>query len=226
MQLIPLSAQSNHPLHFAGGTNERAARFVLVHDHPLVRQAIRSIVERDGGDISGEVSHAPEALRACRLLAPDIVIFDLEMPFVDGLAVVRDLVRFCPGTRIVVLSSHAEPERVMDALWAGVRGYVLKTSDTADLLNAIRDVSRGRLFYCPEISKRIGAPNSKPQLTGRERQVIKLIANGRSTKQVAAELGISVKTADTHRTKLMSKLQIHETASLVRFAIREGFIQP
>ncbi|MDQ6662997.1 MAG: response regulator transcription factor [Acidobacteriota bacterium] len=226
MLLIPTSAPSNFPLPFHRTPEECARRILLVHDYPLVCQAIRSIVEREGGGICGEVSRAADAVGVCQLLAPGLVILNLEMPFVDGLAIVRDIVRHCPRTQVIVLSGHAEPDRVMDALWAGVRGYVLKTSDPADLLNAIREVSRGQLYYCPEISEHIVNPSPKPQVTDRERQVIELIARGFSTKLVAAELGISVKTADTHRTKVMNKLKIHETASLVRFAIRQGFIEP
>ncbi len=225
MQLSPTSAASN-PLPFYRTPEECATRILLVHNQPLVCQAIRSIVEREGGCICGQVSQAADAVGACQSLAPGMVILNLEMPFVHGLAIVRDIVRLCPRTQVIVLSGHAEPDRVMDALWAGVRGYVLKTSDPTDLLNAIREVSRGQLYYCPEISERIGTPHPRPQLTDRERQVIKLVASGFSTKLVAAELGISIKTADTHRTKIMNKLEIHETASLVRFAIRQGFIEP
>ena len=207
-------------------------RILLAYDFPIVRQAIRSQAERLGYEIAGEAASGADALRLSQQLEPDLIVLDLEMPFVDGVSLVREMVSHCRTSRIVVLTSRAEPQYVRNALWAGVRGYVLKSSDPADLYRAIHEVIRGGLYYCPEVSQGIGVSDTrnasleKPLLTDRERQVVTLIADGYSTKQVAGELGISVKTADSHRTRVMEKLNIHETASLVRFAVRQGLVQP
>ncbi len=207
-------------------------RILLAYDFPIVRQAIRSMAERLGYEIAGEAVSGVDAVRLSHQLEPDLIILDLDMPFVDGAALVREIVSHGRTSKIVVLASRTEPPYVRNALWAGVRGYVLKTGDPADLSRAIHEVIRGGFYYCPEVSHAIGASDmlamspDKPLLTDRERQVVRLIADGHSTKQVAGELGISVKTADSHRTRIMEKLNIHETASLVRFAVRQGLVQP
>ena len=213
-------------------TDRAPRRILLAYNFPLVRDAIRGMADRLGYEIAGEASSGVDAVRLSQLLAPDLVILDLEMPLVDGAALVREIVSHGRTLNIVVLSSHTEPQYVLNALWAGVRGYVLKTGDSGDLCRAMNDVIRGGFYYCPEVSEGLSenhppqTPSVKPLLTDRERQVVKLIADGHSTKQVAGELGISVKTADSHRTRVMEKLNIHETASLVRFAVRQGLVQP
>ena len=234
MLLSETSAQANPvPAFLPTCLNDRAPRRILLaYDFPLVRDAIRSMAERLGYEIAGEAASGVDAVRLSQLLEPDLIILDLDMPFVDGAALVREIVSHGRTSNIVVLSSRTETQYVLNALWAGVRGYVLKTGDPGDLSRAIHDVIRGGFYYCAEVSQNIGgndpshASPEKPLLTDRERQVVKLIADGHSTKQVAGELGISVKTADSHRTRVMEKLNIHETASLVRFAVRQGLVQP
>lgn len=207
-------------------------RILLAYDFPIVRQAIRSIAERLGYEIAGEAATGVDAVRLSQQLEPDLIVLDLEMPFGDGVALVRAMAAHVRTSNIVALTRNTEPQYVLSALWAGVRGYVLKSSDPADLARAIHDVIRGGFYYCPEVSQAIGgeyprhSSSDKPLLTDRERQVVTLIADGHSTKQVAGELGISVKTADSHRTRVMEKLNIHETASLVRFAVRQGLVRP
>lgn len=207
-------------------------RILLAFDFPIVRQAIRSMAEQLGYEIAGEAASGADAVRLSQEIEPDLIILDLEMPFGNGVSLVREMVSHCRTSRLIVLAGRADPQYVRNALWAGVRGYVLKTGDPADLSRAIHEVIRGGLYYCAEVSQGIGSQDTcntsidKPLLTDRERQVVTLIANGYSTKQVAGELGISVKTADSHRTRVMEKLNIHETASLVRFAVRQGLVQP
>lgn len=208
------------------------ARILLVDDHALVRQALRSLLEREGFPVVGEAADGLEAPELCRALAPDIVVMDITMPSQNGLNAAREIHKFCAVTKVILLTQHSEDMYIADALEAGVAGYVLKSQASSDLLHAIRQVSGGQVYISPGISgavlsayrSRIDKKNDV--LTLRERQVLQLIAEGKSTRDVASLLFISVKTAETHRTRLMQKLDIHETAGLVRYAIRRGLVQP
>jgi DNA-binding NarL/FixJ family response regulator len=165
-------------------------------------------------------------------LHPDIAVVDISMPTLNGIDAVREMSRSCPKTKTILLTQHEEDQYIREALEAGVRGYVLKSQAANDLVHAIQQVSRGQFYLSPGVSRAVvEAYRTKSQmpsdpLTVRERQVLQLIAEGRSTKDVASLLGISVKTAESHRTRLMQKLDIHETASLVRYAVRRGLVQP
>ncbi len=161
---------------------------------------------------------------------------DFELPGTGGLESVRQILEVSPSTKIILLSKHSEEYRVREALELGIRGYVLKTRTAEELLRSVEEVSHGRTYFSPEISHIVAELVLEPysnrgvirrpnQLTDRERQVVTLIAEGNSTKEVAARLGISVKTADCHRTRIMDKLNVHQTANLVRYAIRQGFIE-
>jgi two-component system response regulator NreC len=207
-------------------------RIVLADDHVLVRQSLKSLLEREGFQVLAEASDGQEAVHHVELLRPEIVVMDISMPILNGLNAAREMSRTCPKTKTILLTQHDEGQYVSEALDAGVQGYVLKNQVASDLLLAIRQVSRGQVYLSPGVSRAVmnayqsKSEKAKNSLTLREKQVLQLIAEGKSTKDIASLLGISVKTAESHRTRLMQKLDIHETASLVRYAVRQGIVQP
>jgi len=209
-----------------------AIRVVLADDHALVRQSLKSLLEREGFHIVAEASDGQEALRHVESLKPDVAVMDISMPILNGLEASRQLSRSCPKAKTILLTQHDEEQYLSEALEAGVRGYVLKSQAANDLIQALRQVSRGEVYLSPGVSGAIveayrsKAHKPKDPLTARERQVLQLIAEGKSTKDAASILGISVKTAESHRTRLMQKLDIHETASLVLYAVRRGIVRP
>jgi DNA-binding NarL/FixJ family response regulator len=206
-------------------------RIVLADDHALVRQGIKSVLEREGMHIVAEAADGQEAVRQAESLNPDLVIIDIGMPTLNGMEAVREISHSCPKTKPILLTQHDEDQYVSEALDAGVKGYVLKSQVASDLVLAIQQVLRGQVYLSPGISGAVmSAYRSKAKrpadpLTARERQVLQLIAEGKSTKDVASLLGVSVKTAESHRSRLMQKLDIHETASLVRYAVKRGLVQ-
>jgi len=207
-------------------------RIVLADDHPMFRQGLRVLLEREGFDIVGEASDGHEAVRMTRQLEPVIAILDLGMPLLNGIDAAREIHRRTPDTRVILLTMFEEDAYVLEALKAGVRGYVLKAQAASDLLNAIQDVLKGSIYLSPGISEAVvNAYMSKRDqpvdpLTDRERQVLQLIAEGHTTRKIADFLSVSVKTAESHRTRIMQKLDIHDIASLVRYSIRRGIIKP
>ena len=209
-----------------------AINLILADDHELVRQGLRSLLEREGFVIAGEASDGQEALRLTERVCPDIAILDIAMPNLNGVDAAREIGKLPTPPKTILLTRHDEDQYVIESLRAGVRGYVLKSQVATDLVQAIRQVSRGDVYLSPGISKTVAeaflAKSEFPTdpLTSRERQVLQLISEGKSTKEVANQLGISTKTAESHRTRLMQKLDIHEIASLVRYAIRRGLVQP
>lgn len=208
------------------------ARILLVDDHALVRQGLRSLLEREGFVVVGEAADGLEAVQQVRSLSPDIVVMDISMPSQNGLNASREIRQMSSDTKVILLTQHTEEMYIADALEAGVAGYVLKAQVSSDLIHAIQQVSGGKVYISPGISSAVlAAYKSRLEkkgdpLTLRERQVLQLIAEGKSTRDVASLLFISVKTAETHRSRLMQKLDIHETAGLVRYAIRHGLVQP
>jgi len=207
-------------------------RVVLADDHVLVRQGLKSLLERENFQVVAEASDGQEAVRLSESLHPDIAVIDISMPILNGIDAVRELGRSCPKTKAILLTQHEEDQYIREALEAGVKGYVLKNQAASDLVHAIQQVSRGQVYLSPGVSRavveayRTKADSPADPLTARERQVLQLIAEGKSTKDAASLLGISVKTAESHRMRLMQKLDIHETASLVRYAVRRGLVQP
>jgi two-component system, NarL family, response regulator NreC len=207
-------------------------RVVLADDHQLVRQSLKALLEREGFQVAGEASDGREALRLVPNVGPDVAILDISMPILNGLDAARELKKSSPKTKTILLTQHDEDQYVTEALRAGVRGYVLKNQAATDLVHAIQQVCRGEIYLSPSISRTVvEAFLSKTALptdplTSRERQILQLIGEGKSSKEIAALLGISIKTAESHRTRLMRKLDIHELASLVRYAIRRGLVQP
>jgi DNA-binding NarL/FixJ family response regulator len=207
-------------------------RVFLVDDHALVRQGLRALLEREGFQVAGEASDGQEAVRQVPTVHADIVILDISMPLMNGLDAARELQKSSPRTKPILLTRHDEAQYVTEALRAGVKGYVLKSQMATDLVQAIQQVSRGGIYLSPNISGTVveaylsKAEISRDPLTSRERQVLQLVGEGKSSKEVARLLGISTKTAESHRARLMRKLDIHETASLVRYAIRNGLVEP
>lgn len=179
-----------------------------------------------------EASDGHETIRSVEKTQPDVAIIDISMPLLNGVDTARELKRSSPKTKVILLTQHDEHQYVTESLRAGVRGYVLKSQAADDLVHAIREVCRGSVYLSPCISSivadayRSNRHESTDPLSGRERQVLQLVGEGKSTKDVARHLGISVKTAESHRSRLMKKLDIHEIASLVMYAIRHGLIQP
>jgi DNA-binding NarL/FixJ family response regulator len=207
-------------------------RVVLADDHTLFRQGLKSLLEREGIQIVGEAQDGQEVLQLAGKHSPDAAVIDIGMPILNGLDAARELKRAAPKTKTILLTRHDDDEYLMEALRAGVRGYVLKNQAASDLVHAIQMVCRGQIYLSPGMSRVVvDAYLSKSELpvnplSSREREVLQLIAEGKSTKDIASLLGISVKTADSHRSRLMRKLDIHEVATLVRYAVRKGLVQP
>lgn len=198
----------------------------------MFTQSLRTILEREKFEVVGEATDGRQAVKLVEKLVPDVAVLDLAMPVLNGLSAAREIEKVSPTTKTIILTSYPDEQYVLDALRAGVTGYVLKTRASADLVKAIREVSRGSLYLSEGVSRDAlrsylaNEERASDSLSGREREVLQLIAEGKSTKEIAAALSLSAKTIETHRSRLMTKLDIHETAGLVRYAIRKGFIQP
>jgi two-component system response regulator NreC len=207
-------------------------RVLLADDHSLLRQGLKTLLEKQGFQVVAEASDGQETLRSVEESQPDVAIVDLSMPVLNGIDAARELKKSSPKTKVIVLTQHDEDQYVREALLAGVEGYVLKSQAGDDLVQAIQEVCRGSVYLSPNISRAVVDAYlsrkyvSTDPLSVRERQVLQLVGEGKSTKDIAVHLGISVKTAESHRARLMKKLDMHETASLVRYAIRRGLIQP
>jgi DNA-binding NarL/FixJ family response regulator len=201
-------------------------RVLIADDHALVREGIGILIARGGFTVVAEASNGREALDQASSYQPDMAVLDMSMPIMNGLETALELRRLSPRTKSIVLSRHDEVDYVLAAMRAGVKGYVLKSQSVFELLQALNDVSTGGVYLSPAVSGvvvdavRTNSSPAEDPLTARERQVLKLIAEGYSTKECASILGVSVKTADSHRTRLMRKLGIHGTAGLVRYAVR------
>ena len=207
-------------------------RVFIAEDHLMVRQSLRALLDREGFEVVGEASNGPEAVKAVGEARPDVVVMDICMPIMNGIDTARELSHRSPGAKAVLLTRHDDDQFVLAALRAGARGYVLKSQAASDLSHAIKQVSRGELYLSPGVSKVVMdaflSQGALPvdRLTAREREVLRLIGEEKTTKEIAAALDISVKTAESHRTRLMHKLDIHATAGLVRYAIRLGLVEP
>lgn len=205
-------------------------RILLADDHAIVRHGIKHILVREGFVVVGEASNGRDAVEMTKKLLPDVAILDFSMPLLNGIDAARQIHQAAPRTKTLLLTMYKDEPYVLRALRAGINGYVVKTQAVTDLVQAIRSVLQGGLYLSPAVSESVvkAALTQKEQeldpLTPREREVLQLIAEGKSNKQVSQELGMSVKTVDSHRRNLMLKLDIHETAGLVRYAIRTGLI--
>jgi DNA-binding NarL/FixJ family response regulator len=209
-------------------------RILLVDDHALVRAGIRALIEgKPGIEVIAETGDGDEALRIIGELHPDLVLLDITMPAIKGFEVLEQITKQYPQTRVIILTVHEGTEYAMRALRAGAAGYLLKSAASIELEDAISAVSQGGTYVAHEISQKTlfeyaRAGTSQDllgSLTARQREILKLIAEGQSTKEIGSKLNISVKTVESHRAKLAEKLGIHDVAGLVRFAIRIGLIQ-
>jgi DNA-binding NarL/FixJ family response regulator len=207
---------------------------VLVDDHNLVRAGIRSLLQSlPGVTVVAEAANGRDAVELIESAQPDLVLMDIAMPGLNGLEATARIAKKFPRVRIVILSMNANEEYVLQAMRAGAAGYLLKDAGTAELEMAVQAVAAGEVYLSPSISKHVvadylkragGGETSLERLTSRQREVLQLIAEGHTTKEIAATLNISVKTAETHRTQVMDQLDIHDVAGLVRYAIRMGLI--
>ena len=206
-------------------------RVLIADDHQMVREGLRALLERAGHVVVVEAANGREAVDLAAAHRIEVAIVDLLMPILNGVDATRELARVSPHTRTILLTMHADRPYVVEAMQAGAKGYVLKTQAGEDLVRAIEEVSRGALYVSPGVAvSLVDAILDKDEspaslLTPRERQILQLIAESKSTKQIARILGISYKTAESHRSRLMKKLDIHETAGLVRYAVRRGLVQ-
>jgi len=207
-------------------------RIVVVDDHRLVREGlVARLKSLEGVEIVGEGQDGREAVELCKSTHPDIILMDIGMPVLNGIDATRLVRQECRGTKVIALSMHSEKRFVSEALRAGVSGYVLKDDAFEELAEAIRMVAAGGVYLSPGVQEAIvsdyagaAGPSSMPraELTPREREVLQLVAEGMTTKQVAAELNLNVKTIETHRRQVMEKIGADSVAGLVRYALREG----
>lgn len=211
-------------------------KVLVVDDHAIVREGVRALIETQGGmEVVGEAENGKDAVNKAHELVPDVVVMDLGMPVLNGIEATRQILKSLPGTRVLALTRHADEKYVFQALKAGAAGYLLKTGTAAELAEAVRSVYGGNPYFSPEISRKImdsylsddETSLKKAQtdnLTGREREVLQMIAEGNSNSKVAELMGISVKTVETHRANLMRKLGVHDVTGLVKHAIKRGLI--
>jgi DNA-binding NarL/FixJ family response regulator len=208
-------------------------RILVADDHELVRRGIRGLLRgRRGWRVIAEAANGREALEKANKLKPDVVIVDVSMPELDGLQATRQIRETTPNTEVVVLTMHESDQMVRRVLEAGARAYVLKSDLAAHLVNAVEDVSAGKLFLTPRVSDivlkgflKTGGPSepkehSQTRPTPREVEIIRLLAEGKANKKIATELGITVRTVETHRAKIMLKLGLHSLTELIHYAIR------
>jgi len=207
-------------------------RILLADDHLVVRQGMRVLLEKEGFEIVAEAGDGQAALRSAQGRCPDVAILDFTMPRLNGLDAARAILRACPDTKAILLTVQVDLPYVVAALQAGVTGFVVKTQAVGDLVQAIHDVLNGKVYLSSgisetEVSTRLKTSEvSEDPLSPRDHEILHLIAEGKSTKDVAKLLGISVKTAEYHRTRIMKKIDVHDTAGLVRYALRHGLIEP
>src|SRR5262249_55504724 len=228
--------RTGHERGHRGGRAMKPIRVMLADDHVLIRAGIRALLENlPGVEVVAEASEGREALALAEAHRPDVILTDIAMPALRGLELPAGIASQLPDTSILTLSMHSEEEYVCRALQVGAAGYLLKDSGTAELELAIQAVARGEPYLSPAVSKHIiadylrrtsGESNQADQLTPRQREVLRLMAGGHTMKSIARALHISVKTVESHRAQLMERLDIHDLAGLVRYALRVGLIEP
>jgi DNA-binding NarL/FixJ family response regulator len=211
-------------------------RVLLADNHRLVRAGLRALLESlEAVQVVAEADDGREALRLIAMYQPDVVLMDVAMPEMNGLEATSRAVKEFPDVRVIILSMHANEEYVLQALQLGAMGYVLKDSGVSELELALRSVCKGEAYLSPTVSKhvvsdyvrRVGrTSNPLTQLTPRQREILQLLAEGRSMKEIAQLLVISIKTVETHRAQLMERLDIHDVAGLIRYAMRMGLVTP
>jgi two-component system, NarL family, response regulator NreC len=207
------------------------ARILLADDHVMLRQAFKGHLEREGFEVVAEASDGREAVQLARRFQPEVAVLDVAMPLLNGVDAACEIVKELPRTRVLLVTMHDDDEFVLRALRSGVKGYVLKTQPMAELVVAVGEVAKGNTYLSPGVSNRVvdafvratGAPIDP--LTLRERQIVQLVAEGKTTKDIATILNISTNTVESHRKNIMQKLDVHDTTALVRYAIRQGLIK-
>jgi DNA-binding NarL/FixJ family response regulator len=211
---------------------------LLADDHAVVRDGLRALLEIESDiQVVGEAATGREAVQLAKKLRPAVVVMDIAMPLLNGLEAARQIIKALPATRILILSAHSDDEYVDEVVRLGGAGYLIKQTSAHDLPKAIREAHRGKMFFSPTVSDRRRDRAETPRmgttgwrkkgdvhLTSREVEILQLIAEGKANKQTADELGISIKTVEKHRQNLMSKLELHDTAGLTRYAIASGLI--
>ncbi len=212
-------------------------RVLLVDDHTVVRQGLRRILEADADiQVVGEASDGRKAAEMAERLRPHVVVMDVSLPELNGIEATRQIVKRSDGTKVLILSMHLDEVCVRESLKAGARGYLLKDSEDLDLVKAVKMLAQGRSFFSPAISKMLlegyvgegrgpQAEDNLGLLTDREREVLQLIAEGKTNKEIATRLAVSVNTVETHRKHTMEKLDLHNTAEIVRFAVRKKIVE-
>jgi DNA-binding NarL/FixJ family response regulator len=206
-------------------------RVLLADDHQIVREGLRALLEKAGHEVVGEAGDGHEACKLARTLKVDIAVLDLSMPLLNGMDAAREMRSLSPEVKTIMLSMYSDKRCVLQALKVGAKGYVLKSQAADDLLRAIREVARGEVYLSPEVAESVvdayvnKTDVAADPLTPRERQVMQLVAEGSTTKEVAKVLNISFKTAESHRNHIMKKLGIHDVVALMRHAIQAGLVQ-
>lgn len=207
-------------------------RVVLADDHKIFRQALSTVMRREGIDIVGEANDGIEAVEMAKSLNPDVVVLDFGMPGLNGIDAARQIHDASPDTRTMLLTMHDDEMLALEALRAGMRGYLTKSQPAGELVTTVREVARGAIHLSANVSRSAidayasGKPTAPDPLTGREREVLRMIAEGNTTRRIASELRLSPKTIESHRNRLMQKLNLHGTAALTRYAIRRHLINP
>lgn len=216
----------------------RPITILLAEDHVIVRQGLCALLNADKGFLLiGEARNGREAVEMAFTLKPDVIVMDIAMPILNGLEATRQILAANPGAKVLILSAHSDDAYIERMSTAGVAGFLEKQTSAEILTKAIKEVAKGRTFFSPSIAKRMGdnpgglrdrdgmLKANASRLTSREAEVLQLVAEGAANKQVAAALGISIKTVEKHRQHLMDKLNIHDTAGLTRYAIAAGVIE-
>jgi len=216
-----------------------ALRLLLADDHEIVRQGLRSMLEAQRDcQVIGEAADGRQAVTMTKELNPDVVILDIGMPSLNGLEATRQILKLRPQTKVLILTMHESDSVIREVLDAGARGYILKTDAGRDLVSAVESLRRNKTFFTSRVSQMIldgflkgdsRPPDSLPgsvRLTPRQREIVQLLAEGKSSKEVAVALELSVKTAETHRANIMRKLDCHSVSEVVRYAIRNKIIEP
>ncbi|MEJ2008798.1 MAG: response regulator transcription factor [Acidobacteriota bacterium] len=230
--MIPGSAQQTEVTSQYVRQTEGPIRVVVADDHQIVLQGLKTILDREGFEIVGEASDGGEAVSRALELRPDLVVLDIGMPVMTGIEAATEIRKSVPSAKLILLTVHTENRYILEALRSGIRGYVLKSRAAGELIEAIQEVLRGKIYLSPGISQTVveaylqQSAGESESLTRRELQVLQLVAEGKTTKEIATSLGVSVKTADSHRSNIMHKLNMHSVADLVRYAIRRGLVQP